>query len=160
MNEIKTKRRYFDISKRIRLTDIGTGQLMVPFLLARQYSANSFNEIPNWKIVPFWMEFKESGLPDESDFMFQPKISRFQRLDQYDSLPELILSSGVRTYRAVAERIPNGDVAFYQIGNECLWTMVPADAEDVGQIIASAVQGPGNLSFANNCRLQSQVDKP
>lgn len=122
------KRRYFDVSTRIsnRVCDGGGLTAMAPYIMARQ----SDSPIGNCKYVPFWLEHKPYGLPDESDFAHQPDISPLQQLNTYDELPQVELVRGkLETVKAVAERIPDGDVAYIPVGSGYLWTMTPRTDE-------------------------------
>lgn len=125
----KIKRKYFDVSRKPIRVRIDSVTFIEPFVLARKYKIET-KDVLEWNYVPFWLEFKRVGLPNESDIRKQPKIHPLQQLTSYLQLPHINLNYREFTsVKATAHRIPDGNVAYMRFGRGCMWTMIPKDAE-------------------------------
>jgi hypothetical protein len=138
MSTTSIDRKFFDISNKVRWEELSTSgtRHLSPFILARQYGSPTNDGGLSWKNVPFWLEYKASGLPNECDFARQPEINENQKLSSYDYLPPLRIGQDIETMQAVAERIPDGDVGCIPVGSGYLWTMIPKDSMgEIGPLI-------------------------
>jgi hypothetical protein len=102
-----------------------------PFISARQYSDRA-GDTKHWNPVRFWLEYSESGHPTEEQLRKIVPIFAQQTVNFFRCLPVITLSKNTFTYAVIAERIPNGVVAVFNVPSEnsknaVLWTMLPAN---------------------------------
>lgn len=83
--------------------------------------------IESQKQETVWLEYSPNCPPSVEDVFKVPKIPRDQTLNDYASLERIVLNGNTWTYRAVADRIVDGEIVFFKCFNGCMWGMVPRE---------------------------------